>query len=156
NLYGNYSFKDGKTLESGFQNVTYLHPPDSVVFSNETFPSVTRNEIQFAKAGMDYSITPKNTLGISASFNARHLHQDQVIPVNEYAGDNTLLESFTRDIVVNNNGNSYELDLDYSRRFKKPKEELTFNFAYASASFSDNERFTTQYNPVHGMQPSQV
>ncbi len=156
NLYGNYNVKDGNTITTGFQNVTYLHPTDSVVYSNETFPTVTRNKIQFIKAGIDYSLTPRNTLGISASFNSRHLHEDQVIPVNEYSADDTLLESFNRYITVNNNGNSYELDLDYNRRFKKPKEELAFNFAYAYGSFRDYEQFTTQFNPINGVYSSNI
>ena len=156
NLYGNYSLKDGNTLLTGFQNVTYLHPTDSVVYSNETFPAVTRNKIQFIKAGLDYSLTPRSTLGISASFNSDHLHENQLIPVNEYSADNALLESFNRYITVNNNGNSYELDLDYVRRFKKPKEELALNFAYAYGSFRDYEQFTTQYNPINGVQSSNI
>ncbi|MBS1597228.1 MAG: TonB-dependent receptor [Bacteroidetes bacterium] len=156
NLYGNYSFKDGKTLETGFQNVTYLHPSDSIIYVNETFPAVTRNEIQFIKGGIDYSLTPRSTLGVSASFNSSREHENQVIPVNEYSAADALLESFARYIAVNNNGNSYELDLDYSRRFKKPKEELLLNFAYASGSFRDYEQFTTQYNPINGVQSSKI
>ncbi len=156
NLYGNYSLKDGNMLESGFQNVTYLHPTDSIVYVNETFPSVTRNKIQFMKGGIDYSLTPGSTLGVSASLNSGRVHQNQVIPVNEYSAADALLESFARYITVNNNGNSYELDLDYSRRFKKPKEELALNFAYASGSFRDHEQFTTQYNPINGVQSSNI
>ena len=156
NLYGNYSFKDGNTFLTGFQNVTYLHPNDSVVYSNETFPAVTRNKIQFIKAGIDYSVTPRNTLGISASFNSSYLHEDQLIPVIEYAADYAPLVSFNRYIAIANNGNSYELDFDYTRRFKKPKEELAINFAYASGSFRDYEQFTTQFNPINGVKSSDI
>ncbi|MFL5787855.1 MAG: TonB-dependent receptor domain-containing protein [Flavisolibacter sp.] len=151
NLYGNYSLKDGNTLLTGFQNVTFLHPNDSVVYSNETFPAVTRNKIQLIKAGIDYSLTPRSTLSISASFNSGHLHEDQLIPVIEYSADYMPLVSFNRYITVTNNGNSYELDIDYTRRFKKPKEELALNFAYASGSFRDYEQFTTQFNPINGV-----
>ena len=156
NVYGNYSLKDGNTLTTGFQNVTYLHPTDSIVYVNETFPTVTRDEIQFIKAGIDYSLTPRSTLGISASFNSSHLHEDQLIPVIEYSAEHTPLESFNRYITVANNGGSYELDLDYTRRFKKPKEELLLNFAYASGSYRDYELFTTQYNPINGVESSNI
>lgn len=156
NLYGNYSFRDGNTLETGFQNVTYLHPTDSVVYVNETFPSVTRNKIQFIKAGIDYLLTPRSTFGISASFNSSRLHQDQQIPVIEYSAEDAPLVSFNRYIAVTNNGSSYELDLDYTKRFKKPKEELLLNFAFASASYRDYEQFTTQYNPIHGVESSKI
>ena len=156
NIYGNYSLKNGNTFSTGTQLVTYLKPADTVVHSNETFPSVTRNKIQFVKAGIDYSLTPMSTLGISASFNSRNMHQDGSINVNNYSADYTPLESYNRYNTVNNNGNSYEFDLDYNRRFKKPKEELSFNFAYAYGSFRDYEQYTTRYNPVNGVRSTNI
>ncbi len=156
NLYGNYSLKNGNTFSTGTQEITYLKPTDTVVHSNETFPSVTRNKIQFVKAGIDYSLTPMSTLGISASFNSRNEHSNGSINVNNYSAANALLESYNQSNIVNNNGNSYEFDLDYSRRFKKPKEELVLNFAYASGSFRDYERYTTQYNPVNGVPSAHI
>jgi ferric enterobactin receptor len=156
NMYGNYSFKNENTILTGFQNVTYLHPTDSIVYVNETFPAVTRNEIQFIKAGIDYLLTPRSTFGISASFNSSHLHEDQVIPVIAKSAEDSALESFNRYIAITNNGSSYELDFNYTRRFKKPKEELLLNFAWASGSYRDYELFTTQFNPVHGAESSNI
>ncbi|MFI5163403.1 MAG: TonB-dependent receptor domain-containing protein [Sphingobacteriales bacterium] len=156
NLYGNYSLKGGLTFKTGFQNVTYLHPADSVVYSNETFPTVTRNTIQFIKAGVDYSLTPRGTLGLSASFNSRRSHEDQSIPVNDYSADVVPIESYNRRITLDNDGDSYELDLDYNQRFKKPKEELAFNFAYAYGSFTDYEHYKTEYNPIKGVPSSRI
>ena len=156
NVYGNYSLKNGNTFSTGTQLITYLKPADTVVHSNETFPSVTRNKIQFVKAGIDYSLTPMSTLGISAGFNSRNIHQDGSINVNNYSADNSPLESYNRYYAVNNNGNSYEFDLDYTQRFKKPKEELAFNFAYAYGSFRDYEQYTTHYNPINDMQSSHI
>jgi ferric enterobactin receptor len=156
NLYGNYSLKGGNTYKTGTQSVTFLQPTDSVVYSNESFPTVTRNTIQFMKAGIDYSLTPRSTLGLSASFNSRRSHEDQLISVADYSADDAPLESYNRYITVDNDGNSYELDLDYNRRFKKPKEELALNFAYAYGSFRDYEQYTTQYNPINGVPSSHI
>ena len=156
NLYGNYSLKGGNTYETGTQGVTFLHPTDSVANSIESFPSVTRNDIQFIKAGIDYALTSTSTLGLSASFNSHHSPVEQFIPVNAYSADKALIESYSRTINVNNDGNSYEFDLDYTKHFKKPKEELAFNFAYAYGSFTDNEQFNTQYYPINGVPPTRV
>ncbi len=156
NLYGNYSLKDGNTYETGTQSVTFLHPTDSVVHSNESFPAVTRNTIQFMKAGIDYSLTRKSTLGLSASFNSRRSRENQLISVSGYSADDAPLESYDRHITIDNDGNSYELDLDYNKRFKKPKEELSINFAYAYGSFKDYEQYTTGYNPINGMSSSHI
>jgi ferric enterobactin receptor len=156
NVYGNYSLKNGNTLTTGMQRYTFLKPTDSVVYLNESFPYVTRNKIQFVKAGIDYSITPESTLGISASFNSRNRHENQFLSFTKYSADDALLESYNRYNAVHNNGNSYELDLDYKQRFKKPKEELALNFAYAYGSFGDDQQYTTRYNPVNGMQSPNI
>jgi ferric enterobactin receptor len=156
NLYGSYSLKDGNTLTTGFQSYTFLQPTDSVVYTHETFPYVTRNKIQFVKAGIDYSLTPKSTLGISGTFNSRNKHETQFLSFTDYSAADALIESYNRFNTVNNNGNSYELDLDYNRRFKKPKEELALNFAYAYGSFRDYQQYTTRYNPIDGVESSDI
>ena len=156
NVYGNYSLKNGNTLVTGRQNYTFLKPTDSVKYTNETFPYVIRNKIQFVKAGVDYLLTPQSTLSLSASFNTRNAHQNQLLSLTNYSAADVLLESYNRFNTVNNNNKSYEFDLDYNLRFKKPKEELSFNFSYAYGSFQDYEQYTTRYNPVNGVQSSNI
>lgn len=156
NLYGNYSLKNGNTLITGMQSYTFLKPADSVVYTHETFPSVTRNKIQFLKAGLDYALTPKSTLGISASFNSRYTHKNEFLSFTHYNADDLLIDSYNRYNTVNNNGNSYEVDLDYKRRFKKPKEELALNFSCAYGSFRDYQQYTTRYNPVNDVQSPKI
>jgi ferric enterobactin receptor len=150
NLYGNYSLKNGNTYSNGFQNMTFLKPTDSTRYSNETFPSVTRNKIQFLKGGIDYSLSPKSTLGISGSFNSRNTHRDEVLSIDNLADDGTSLNTSNRYNTTNNNGNSYELDVDYDQHFKKPKEELTFNFSYAYGNFRNWQEYATHINSING------
>lgn len=156
NVYGNYSLKNGNTVTTGMQSYTFLKPADSVVHTAETFPLVTRNKIQFVKAGIDYTLTPGSTLGISASFNSRNRHENQFLSFTDFSATDALIESFNRFNTVINDGSSYELDLDYNQRFKKPKEELAFNFAYAYGSFRDYQQYTTRYNPVNGVQSTNI
>lgn len=152
NLYGNYSLKNENTYSTGVQYLTFLKPTDSVGYSKETFPSVTRNKIQLFKAGIDYSFAPGSTLGISGSFNLRDAHRNEGLTFNDFAPDGTLIRSYNRYNTSDNNGNSHEFDLDYRQRFKKPKEELTFNFAYAHGSSSDYGQYKTHFNSIHGEQ----
>jgi len=156
NVYGNYSLKNGNTLTTGMQSYTFLKPADSVVHTTETFPYVTRNKIQFLKAGVDYLLTPESTLSLSGSFNSRNRHENQFLSFTDYSAAEALIESFNRFNTVSNNGNSYELDLDYDLHFKKPKEELALNFSYAYGSFNDYQQYTTRYNPVNGVQSANI
>jgi len=152
NLYANYSLKNGNTYSTGIQHLTFLKPTDSIRYSTETFPSVTRNKIQFAKAGIDYSFTPGRILGISASFNSRNTHRNEVLDFTNFGVDNTLIQSYNRYNTIDNNSHSYEFDLDYSQHFKKPKEVLTFNFAYAHGSSTDYQGYNSYSNSINSAQ----
>jgi len=156
NVYGNYSLKNGNTLSTAEQHLTFLKPTDSVVYSTQTVSSVTRNKVQFVKAGIDYSLTPNSTLGISASFNSRNRHRNEFLTFTNYSAADVLIEYYNRYNTVNNNGSSYEIDLDYNLHFKKPKEVLTFNFACAYGSFRDYQQYTTHYNPINGAQSPNI
>jgi ferric enterobactin receptor len=156
NLYGNYSLKNGNTYSNGIQNMTFLQPTDSVRYSNETFPSVTRNKIQFLKGGIEYSLSPKSTLGVSASLNSRNTHRNETLTIDNLADNDAPLNTSNRYNTINNNGNSYELDLDYNQRFKKPKEELSFNFSYAYGSFRNWQEYETHYNSINGLPVSLI
>jgi|GEM_PF-773933 len=156
NIYGNYSLKDGNTLTTGYQRYTFLQPTNSVVYTNETFPYDTRDKIQFVKAGIDYSLAPGSTLGISASFNSRNRHRNEFLTFTNYSAADALIEYYNRYNTVDNDGSSYEFDLDYNLHFKKPKEELALNFSYAYGSFRDYQQYTTRYNAVNGVQSPNI
>jgi len=156
NIYGNYSLKNGNTYSNGVQHLTFLKQTDSTRYSTENFPSVTRNKIQFVKAGFDYSFTPESILGISGSFNSRNTHRNEVLTFNNFAADGASIQSNNRYNNIINNGNSYEIDLDYNLHFKKPKEELALNFSYAYGSFRDYQQYSSHINTVDGRQASVI
>jgi len=150
NLYGNYNLKNGNTYSNGIQNITFLNPADSLHYSKETFPSVTRNKIQFLKAGVEYSLTPKSVLGISGSVNLRNTHRNEFLTVDNFAANDYPLQLSNRANTVNNNGKTYELDIDYTQHFKKPKEELTINASYSRGSFRNLQEYQSTVDIVNG------
>ena len=143
NIYGNYSLRNGDRYSNGYQYITFLKPTGATIFSNELFPSTTRNKIQNLKTGIEYSITPKSILSISGSLNLQNTHRNELLNIEDLDinGAPTLLEK--QHNTTNNNGKSYELDFDYSQHFKKPKEELTFNFSYSHSNFNNFQVYQT-------------
>jgi ferric enterobactin receptor len=131
NVYGNYSMRNGDTYSNGVQYLTFLKPTDATFFSNELFPSTTRNKAQNLKAGIDYSLAPKSILSVSTNLNLRNTHRDELLDIDNLDTNGLPVQSSTQNNTTNATGKSYELDLDYSQHFKKPKEELTFNFVYS-------------------------
>jgi outer membrane receptor protein involved in Fe transport len=144
NLYGNYSLRDGDTYSNGFQYLTFLQPTNSTVFSNETFPSTTRNKIQNVKGGIDYYVAPKSILSISGNLNLRNTRRNEFLDIDNLDVNNLPTQLSTQNNTTNSNGKSYELDFDYSQHFKKPKEELTFNFAYARSNSRNLQVYQNQ------------
>jgi ferric enterobactin receptor len=144
NIYGNYSLRNGDTYSNGFQYITFLQPTDATVFSNELFPSTTRNKIQNLKTGIDYSISPNSVLSISGNMNLRNIHRNEFLDIDYFDANDALLQSETQNNTINKEGKNYESDLDYLQHFKKPKEELTFNFAYGHGNFNNMQVYQTQ------------
>ena len=156
NLYGNYSLRNGNTYSNGFQYLTFLKPTDATVFSNEIFPSITSNKIQDLKVGVDYFVTPKSALSVSGSLNLRRTHRDEFLNIDNLDASTLPLQpSSRRNNTTNNNGKSYELDLDYSQHFKKPKEELTFNFAYSHGTSRNLQVYQSHSNILNEQRPMQ-
>ena len=66
NWYGNYSYQHRNTYSDGYQNMTYLLSPDAIYYSDETFPSTTITDLHSAKAGLDYTLSARDGLSVSA------------------------------------------------------------------------------------------
>jgi len=143
NLYGNYSLRDGNTYSNGFQYLTFLKPTDATVFSNQLFPSTTHNKVQNLKAGIDYSPAPKSILSVSGNLNLRNTHRDELLDIDNLDANNVPIQANNQSNITNSNGKSYELSLDYSQHFKKPKEELTFNFTYSHGTSRNLQVYQT-------------
>jgi len=148
NIYGNYSLRNGDTYSNGFQYLTFLEPTDATVFSNELFPSTTRNKVQNLKAGIDYSLSSKSILSISGNLNIRKTYRDELLDIDDLDANGIPLQSSTQNNTTNSNGKSYELDFDYSQHFNKPKEELTFNFAYSHSNSRNLQIYQNDSNNV--------
>lgn len=153
NLYGNYSLRNGNNYSNGFQDLTFLQPTDATVFSNQLFPSTTRNKIQNFKGGIDYSISPKSVLSISGTLNLRNTHRDELLTIDDLDVNGFPTQTSTRNNTTNSTGNSYEFDLDYSQHFKKPKEELTFNFAYSHGTSRNLQIYQTHIADLVSLPP---
>src|SRR3569833_2526458 len=156
NLYGNYSLRNGNTYSNGFHYMTFLKPTDAAVYSNELFPSTTRNKIQNLKTGIDYSITPKSIISISGTLNLRNTHRDELLDLENLDINRIPLDASRQSNTINSSGKSYELDLDYVQHFKTPNEKLTFNFSYSHSTSGNSQVYKTiegHFPPMPDIEP---
>jgi len=150
NLYGNYSFRTGNRYGNGFNNITYLDSAFPTVFADQITDSEGSNKGHNVKAGIDYTLTPKSVISLSGGFNTRNNDNFELLTINKLDINRDAIELSNR---INNNkrgGNSYDLNLDFSQKFKKPKEEITFNFGYSKGNDDNNQQFNTNIYNING------
>ena len=153
NIYGNYSYRTGNRLSDGYNNIAYIDSSFPTAFANQNSNSKGTDKGHNVKAGIDYYLAPKSILSFSGGFNIRDNSRSELLNINKLNAQGNALELSRR---INNNdrsGDSYDLNLDFSQKFKKPNEELTFNFGYSkgtndSYQFYNTDIFNTNGNNV--------
>jgi outer membrane receptor protein involved in Fe transport len=149
NLYGNYGYRYGNRPGNGFNNITYKKPEQQggLAFVDQLTSSTGLEKSHNAKAGIDYYLTGKDILSLSGGFNSRDQTEGDLTMIYKYGSQRNPLDFGTRNNSGSGSGNSYDMNFDYSHKFKTQGEELTFNFGYSTG---DNDRFqefnTTVYS----------
>lgn len=150
NIYGNYTYQYVNTYSTGFQNISYINPADSIVYSYETFPSITINKGHAARAGIDYTITPKNILSLTGNINARKNSRDELLTVDYLNAAKLPGQLTTRANTTRGNTNSYDISLDFNHQFSKPRKELAFNFTYSHGMTKNHFVYNTDVYNING------
>jgi ferric enterobactin receptor len=150
NWYGNYSYQHRNTYSNGFQDMTYLVPqPEAVYYSNETFPSVTITDLHSAKAGVDIVLgdaiagTARDELSVSGAYNASTTGRKEWLTVDNLTAADLPVQLIKQYNGITGNGNSYELTVDYTHKFRKPQKELDVDFDYARGLTNNRAIYNT-------------
>lgn len=149
NIYANYDYQHNNIHSNGHQNIQYLNPDSQVIFSNETFPSTTVNNVHNFKAGIDYYLTPQNLLSFSGGFNTTATHRNEYLTINQLDAVQSPLQLINNTNLTNGSGNTYNLNLDFIRTFNKPKEELTLSVGYAHGKSHSVQSFISDINTIN-------
>ena len=150
NWYGNYSYQHRNTYSNGFQDMTYLLPPNPAYYSDETFPSTTIKDIHSARAGLDYTLSARNKLSLSGVYNATSTVRNEWLTVNNLTANYLPEQLSTRYNGTTGNGNSYELTVDYTHTFSRPQRELTFDFDYSQGYTNNLQLYNTYIYNIDG------
>ncbi|NTE04767.1 TonB-dependent receptor [Agrobacterium tumefaciens] len=143
NIYGNYSYRYGNRVGGGFQDITYKSDSARSAFTNQATTSNTLEKGHNAKAGLDYYLAPKSVISLSGGFNSRENERNELLDIRQLNRAQTPVSLSNRTNLNDGYGSSYDLNLDYVQKFKKPKEELTFNFGYSNGDNNNNQTYST-------------
>jgi outer membrane receptor protein involved in Fe transport len=154
NLYGNYSYRYGNRLGGGYNNITYLDGSAlraPIGYADQITDSKSLDKGHNLKAGIDYYVTDKSVLSFSGGFNVRDNDRSELLTINRLYADRNPLQLSNRNNTNVGTGGSYDLNLDYSLKFTKPREELTFNFSFSEGDNDNNQIYNTDIYNVNGL-----
>ncbi|GGE63114.1 outer membrane receptor protein involved in Fe transport [Pedobacter psychrotolerans] len=143
NIYGNYSYRYGNRVGGGYQDITYKSDSARTAFTNQATTSNTLEKGHNAKAGLDYYLAPKSVISLSGGFNSRENERNELLDIRQLNRAQTPVSLSNRTNLNDGYGSSYDLNLDYVQKFKKPKEELSFNFGYSSGDNNNDQTYST-------------
>jgi len=143
NLYGNYSYRYGNRLGGGYQDIFYKSDSSRTAFANQVTRSTSLEKGHNAKAGLDYYLAPKSVISFSGGFNSRENERNELLDIRQLNRAQTPVLLSNRTNINDSYGSSYDLNLDYVQKFKKPKEELSFNFGYSNGDNNNDQNYTT-------------
>jgi len=153
NLYGNYSYRYGNRLGGGYNNISYLNSTFPNAFANQNTDSKSLDKGHNVKAGLDYYLSDKDVLSFSGGFNIRDNDRNEFLTIDQLNSLKNPLELSRRNNSNLGSGGSYDLNLDFSHKFKKPKEEITFN---ASFSEGDNDNLQIYNTDIYNLNGTAV
>lgn len=150
NLYGNYSYRYGNRLGGGYNNISYFKDNAITGFANQNTDSKNLEKGHNLKAGLDYYLAPKSVISFSSGVNFRDNSQNEFLSIDQLASNLNPLSLSHRSNDNLGKGNSYDLNLDFSQKFKKPREELTANVSFSEGTNDNFQTYNTNVYNVNG------
>jgi outer membrane receptor protein involved in Fe transport len=107
----------------------------------------TRNNGLFGnyQLGWDWDISKTSSISASVKLGARNQSNYQDALISRITRNNTILNETIRDVTSLDNSNNVDANIDYTKTFKKPQQELTL-----SGQFSRNTRSNEFTNVIFG------
>ncbi|MEE1946138.1 TonB-dependent receptor [Pedobacter sp. KR3-3] len=155
NLYGNYSYRYGNRMGGGYNNISYFNSSNPTAFANQNTDSKNLEKGHNLKAGLDYYLAEKSVVSFSTGLNIRNNDQNEFLSIDQLGANLNPLSLSHRSNDNSGKGNSYDLNLDFSQKFKKPREELTANISFSEGTNDNFQTYNTNVyningNPVNG------
>ena len=160
NAYVNYGYRSDHRTGSGYSNRQNILS-DTTFYVNNSSASVKRSESHNAKAGLDFYINDKNTIGVSVMYGSGRENNFGSTYYNEYDNLQNLSGDYYRDVPEINHNNNLDYNLNYRKTFSKPKQELTMDATYSDAASDEtqnyNERdYSLKFAPLNSIPLRQI
>jgi outer membrane receptor protein involved in Fe transport len=149
--YGNHSyFNTGESEKRTYYNdtTTYILTDMDGKFSRARFN---------LKSGLDYYFDENTTLSLSGGFTNRKHNRDSYSRNYWYTNPASLDSFYIEDNLSNDNGNYYNLNLDFQKKYSENDHNLQASIYYATGDEDEKEdyieRTTNNLYEVIGLEP---
>lgn len=157
NLFGNYSYRHGYRIGNGFNNITYLNAPvDALGYTNQNNDSRDLNKGHNLKAGLDYYLAEKTVVSFAAGVNVRNGNETEFLNIDQFTPNYSPLLLSNRTNNETQKNNSYNFNLDFSQKFKDPKEEITANFSFSEGNNDNYQIYNTAIYNIKGATANEI
>ncbi|MEW6469018.1 MAG: TonB-dependent receptor [Bacteroidota bacterium] len=131
NFFTNYSYRtDSRDRVSISERKNIFS--DTVFYFNNYGSSMRRSVSHLAKAGFDYYINDKTTIGITGTYSIRTSLDTGSTEYNYFDLNKALTDIYFRETSEDETGDDLNLTLDFRKLFSKPKQELTSSITYSA------------------------
>lgn len=153
NIYGNYNYRDFDMKFDGGSSLTNYFANDPK-YINESVNSLMKNISHSLKAGTDFYLSPKTTLGLSATYLFRDRNSTEKTETENINSSNINTLNEITNSAESEKGNAFETTLSLNKVFDSPLNTLTgeatiaFNNEDEDLSFNTQD-FDAQMNPLN-------
>ncbi|MDR2887185.1 MAG: TonB-dependent receptor [Bacteroidales bacterium] len=153
NVFGNYSVNRNNNWEKLTQTNVMKTSIGEVAFDQNTLlKSSNASFSNTVRAGVDYFINPKNTLGIIVNANYSDGLRDDVGGITNITPTYEGVTYSTADNFITSQRDGIQVNMNYQLTFDKPGQQLNFDLDYASfGSNSFQQNKNTYYSPGNVM-----
>ncbi len=144
NFTAGVDYRDEMRYGTGMQDrITYY--PDTSYYLNYNGDRNMNIYGYGFQGGVDYYINDNNILSVSGKYGLREMSRNSKSNYHEWTNPSTINDYYIRDNDLGYDGSSYNLNLDYNLKFKKPNRKLDVLLYY---SFWDGARFDDQFKYI--------
>lgn len=125
-------------------------------FLRQEISGRTRNTNHFVKGGLDYSINERNSLSLNSTYTDKERRRNEDNLTTQSNSANIVNEEY--DLITNDitNGYNFDASLNYTLKFKNPKQLFTSDISYFKYKDNTNSNSARQYiTPLTSQPPMQ-
>jgi len=154
NAYTNYNYRNQQRDGSG-ESYRYTFFPDTSFSLLQESSQQNHNINHALRTGAELTLDPKNTLGLTATFNNSSREETELIRNLETDENGQQSRLYDRSSTTNQDGKGMDYALNYRRQFPDGQQSFTTDVSYSSSE-SNNYRYFSDLDYIDENTPSPI